>query len=183
MKFLAAILLTSLFLFGCVQPGASQATPTPIEDVLHEDVTATPTPTQTPTATPTPEPTSTPQTTATPSQEATETPEPTEATTEPSVEPSAEAEMQEATVEVDDNAWYPGQLTVKKGVPLTLTIKMRSENVYFAGGDVKSDAFETMRFEPGQTQSVTFTPQGQVKISNYWPSSGVLKGTLTIDVN
>lgn len=174
MKVLAALLLTSLFLFGCAQPSPTLASPTPIQDVLHEDVTATPTPI----------PTSTPEPSQEPTPEATKTPQPTEeptanATLTPTQTPTPEPGV---FVEVDDNAWYPGQITVKKGVPLTLTIKMRDTNVYFAGGDIKSDAFETVRFAVGETKTVTFTPQGQVKISNYWPSSGVLKGTLTINV-
>ncbi|MBI4360283.1 hypothetical protein HY572_00755 [Candidatus Micrarchaeota archaeon] len=175
MKLLAALLLASVFLFGCVQPpGGAQATPTPIQDVLHEDVT----PTQTPTVTATPTETPSPEAASEPTEVASE-PNAT-ATLTPTQTPTPEPGVY---VEVDDNAWYPGEITVKKGVPLKLTIKMRDTNVYFAGGDVKSDAFETVRFAVGETKTVEFTPQGQVKISNYWPTSGVLKGTLTINVN
>ncbi len=177
MKLLAAILIASVLLLGCVQaPGGAQATEKPIDEIIKEDI-----------ATPTPKASSTPKPTATvePTAEATAGAGPSPAasvTVQPSVTTVPIAGMQEFTVEIDDDGWYPNAITVKKGIAVKLTMKMRNENVYFAGVDLKSNVFNELGVKAGETRVREFTPESTFKVSNYWPSQGVFKGDLTINV-
>lgn len=170
MKLLAALLIASVLLLGCVQPpGGGQPTEKPISEIVKEDV---PTPSAKASVTPLSSPTPNP-----------------EATTDASPTPSATitttvvAETQEFTVEMDDNGWYPNAITMRKGVRTLLTMKLRTQNVYFGGADVKSSVFNELGMKPGETRTVAFVPETSFQASNIWPSSNVLKGTLQVNVS
>ncbi len=173
MKILAILLLTGLLLFGCTQP-AAQATPVPTTLATatpQATVLSTPVATVSKSATATPfeTPSSTPEATATP-------------TVTPAASVSAAQNVQEFTVETDDNGWYPTGITVKKGIPVKLTIQIRTTNVYFGGADIKSDEFNFPNLKAGDVKVAEFTPTRSFGVENRWPNNAVLKGTLQIGV-
>ncbi len=206
MKALVVVLIASILLLGCVKaPGGQSVSPTPIDDLIHEDLNATATasapdttadeiqqtgdiptgdlpadgtenqstknataaPTFAPSTTPTNEPTITPG--------ASPTPEPTTSVTV--------QQIQVFAVEMDDGGFYPDQITVLAGQPVNLTLHLRSTNVYYGGADVKSQAFTELGFKPGEARSVLFTADGPFEVTETWPTSGVVKGILSIKVS
>lgn len=172
MKVLVALLIASVLLLGCIQaPGGGTPTEKPISEIVKEDV---PTPTTA---------TVTPIANATPTDEATPAPT-TQATATPSATVSSTivAQAQEFTVELDDNGFYPSEITVRKSVPVKLTLKLRTQNVYFGGADVKSSVFNELGMKPGETRTVSFNPESSFEAQDIWPASNVLKGTLKVNV-
>ncbi len=175
MKLLAVFLIASVLLLGCIQaPGGAAPTEKPIDEIIKEDIA-------TPTAKASVTPVASAQATASAEPTTEATPDAT-ASVQASTTSVPIAAMQEFTVEIDDSGWYPSAITVKKGVPVKLTMKMRETNVYFAGGDLKSDVFNELRVGAGETRVREFTPERTFKVSNTWPNNGVWKGDLTINV-
>ncbi|MBI5226174.1 hypothetical protein HY994_02955 [Candidatus Micrarchaeota archaeon] len=189
MKWLAIILIGAVVLFGCIQaPGGAAATQKPLNDVFKEDLT-TPTPnaTVTPLPTSTTQPGATTSTTNTPKNATTSTPAPDVAIASEgpgSLKPGTGASAtQEFSTEMDDNGWYPSAISVKANVPLIIHDKERIENVYFAGAQVNGNVEGLpMEFKVGESKDITFTPTASTCLGNYWPSSGVLKGYLKVNV-
>lgn len=178
---LASVLIAGILLFGCLQaPGGAQATEKPIGEIVKEDI-ATPGPIASAKTSVTPIATTQATASAEPTTEAAPTSQPA-ANVQASTTTVPIAAMQEFTVEIDDSGWYPSSIAVKKGVPVKLTMKMREQNVYFAGGDLKSDVFNELGVGAGQTRVREFTPDRTFKVSNIWPNNGVWKGDLTVNV-
>jgi len=171
MKILAALLITSVLLLGCIQaPGGGQPTEKPLSEIVKEDIA-------TPSAMTTVTPIASPE--ATDSVQASPT-----ATTTPSATVSSTviAQAQECAVELDDNGFSQNAITVRKGMPVRLTLKLREKNVYFGGADVKSSVFNELGMKPGETRVVTFMPESSFEVQDIWPASNVLKGTLQVNV-
>ncbi|MDP2718153.1 MAG: hypothetical protein Q8P02_05390 [Candidatus Micrarchaeota archaeon] len=207
MKALALVLLASLVLFGCIQAPGGNASPTPIEDLLHEDLNATASPT------PVVPDTTGEETAINQGQEAaaevTETGDvqagelnetdaaapdeadgaqaaPNEPAQNAAADSTANATVQHVqffAVEMDDGGFYPDAITVTAGEPVNLTLHLRSQNVYYGGADVKSAHFTELGFQPGEARSVLFTADTTFTATETWPTSGVIKGILTVNVN
>ena len=100
--------------------------------------------------------------------------------------PKVEAPQQsinEFTVEADDNGFYPNKLQAKVGDKLKINFKFRDNAIYFAGLDVKGP-FPTIQYKLKGEQPLTaeFTMKDETKITSYWPSSGVKKADLIVEV-
>lgn len=89
----------------------------------------------------------------------------------------------EFTVEADDRGFYPDTIKAKINQTVKINFKFRDDSIYFAGLDVKGP-FEDVKYKLKGEQPVTreFTMKDETKIKSYWPSSGVQKGTLTVEV-
>lgn len=100
--------------------------------------------------------------------------------------PKVEAPQQgisEFTVEADDNGFYPNKIQAKIGDIVKINFKFRDNSIYFAGLDVKGP-FEDIKYKLKGEQPISreFTMKGETKIISYWPSSGVKKGDLIVEV-
>jgi len=94
-----------------------------------------------------------------------------------------QADVSEFTVEADDKGFYPNTLQAKIGDKVKINFKFRDDSIYFAGLDVKGP-FPTLKYKLKSAQPLTteFTMNQETKIDSYWPSSGVHKATLTVEV-
>lgn len=91
--------------------------------------------------------------------------------------------IREYTVEADDNGFYPDAIKAKIGEKVRINFKFRDSTIYFAGLDIFGP-FEDIKYKLKGEQPVTreFTMKEETKIISYWPSSGVKKATLTVEV-
>ena len=91
--------------------------------------------------------------------------------------------LKEFTVEADDKGFYPNTLKAKINDSVKINFKFRDDSIYFAGLDVRGP-FPTIQYKLHGQQPVTaeFTMKGETKIDSYWPSSGVHKATLIVEV-
>ena len=89
----------------------------------------------------------------------------------------------EFTVEADDHGFYPSTIEAKIWDKVKINFKFRDDSIYFAGLDVKGP-FPTIQYKLHGKQPVTaeFTMDGPTRIDSYWPSSGVHKATLIVEV-
>lgn len=97
--------------------------------------------------------------------------------------PEPQQGIAEFTVEADDNGFYPNKIQAKIGDIVRINFKFRDDRIYFAGLDVKGP-FEDIKYKLKGEQPVTreFTMKGETKIISYWPSSGVKKADLIVEV-
>ncbi|MBI2658072.1 hypothetical protein HYX08_05255 [Candidatus Woesearchaeota archaeon] len=97
--------------------------------------------------------------------------------------PEVKAGMAEFTVEADDNGFYPGTLKAKIGDKVRINFKFKDDSIYFAGLDVKGP-FEDIQYRLKGEQPVArnFTMKDETRITSWWPSSGVKKATLVVEV-
>ena len=100
--------------------------------------------------------------------------------------PKVEAAQQgagEFTIEADDNGFYPSALNAKIGDTVKINFKFRDSSIYFAGLDVKGP-FPTLHYKLNSQQPLTanFLMKEATRIDSYWPSSGVHKATLIVEV-
>ncbi|MBI4451404.1 DUF4382 domain-containing protein [Candidatus Woesearchaeota archaeon] len=82
---------------------------------------------------------------------------------------------QSVTVEADDAGFYPDTVEVAKGTVLTITFKVRTEGVYYAGLRITGEGISTGDIAKGDSKTVTLSVNSDVKYSSFWPSSGVKK--------
>jgi len=93
--------------------------------------------------------------------------------------------VMEFSFQVDDSGFDPKNITVNKGDTLKLTFVFNKSNIYFAGLDIKSNAFETLKYRTSDTsneKTVEFTAESTFTMSAYWPASSKLKGIATVNV-
>ena len=90
---------------------------------------------------------------------------------------------EEFTVEADDKDFYPNTLKAKINESVKINFRFRDNSVYYAGLDVKGP-FEDVMYKIKGAQPITrqFTMRGETRIDSYWPSSGVHKATLIVEV-
>ena len=91
--------------------------------------------------------------------------------------------IEEFAVEADDNGFYPDTIQAKVGSKVKINFRFRDNLIYFAGLDVKGP-FPTIRYKlkGQQPLAAEFTMDGAARIDSYWPSSGVHKATLNVEV-
>ena len=101
----------------------------------------------------------------------------------PKAEVQQEPDVKEYTVEADDNGFYPNKIEAKINETVKINFKFKDDSIYFAGLDVKGP-FPTIRYKLKSQQPIKaeFTMKGETKIDSYWPSSGVHKATLDVEV-
>lgn len=89
----------------------------------------------------------------------------------------------EFTVEADDNGFYPGILKAKIGDNVKINFKFKDNSIYFAGLDVKGP-FDDIKYKLKGEQPIAreFTMKDEMRITSWWPSSGVKKATLVVEV-
>jgi len=109
------------------------------------------------------------------------TPKPSESRdcTPPPPPPPTKPAPVSMTIEADDNGFYPSTpLSFEKNAEVTITFKVRSQNVYFGGLDFRSPKFSTNKVAPGGSASVSFTADQAFTISSYWPATNYWKADL-----
>ncbi len=112
--------------------------------------------------------------------------QPKQETTQQPQTPVAEVkpETKEFTVEADDNAFYPSSIELQKGDKVKLTLKVRSEGVYFGGLLFTSDevSYNSGDIKPGSETVYEFTADKSFTISSWWPSSRRFKADFKVNV-
>lgn len=100
----------------------------------------------------------------------------------PKLEQNATA-LSEYYIEADDDGFYPGKIRARLSNKVVIHFKFRDHLIYFAGLDIRGP-FEDVKYQTGGQQPVSrnFTMKGETKIVSYWPSSGVKKAELTVEV-
>jgi hypothetical protein len=86
-------------------------------------------------------------------------------------------------LESDDYGFYPAAITASKGQVVKITFKVRAATTYYGGQDIRSSVFNTGVIAPGGEKTVEFTADQTFEFKSYWPASGVLKATGTVNVN
>jgi len=111
------------------------------------------------------------------------TPKPTP-TPAPSPAPlPATSKPQSFTLAADDSGFYPANtVSVPKGTQVSITFRVKTENVYYGGLDFRSSQFQNASALPGQLASVSFIANNSFLITSYWPNTGQRKADLTIEV-
>lgn len=89
--------------------------------------------------------------------------------------PPPAAPQEEFTIEADDNGFYPEDISVGPNQQVRITFKVREQNVYFGGLDIRSAVFNTGAIKPGESKTVEFTSTQSFGFTSYWPSSNVEK--------
>ena len=91
--------------------------------------------------------------------------------------------VREYTIEADDKDFYPNRISAKINETVRINFKFRDDAIYFAGMDVRGP-FDDARYKLKGSQPITreFVMKGETKIDSYWPSSGVHKATLIVEV-
>jgi len=91
--------------------------------------------------------------------------------------------MREYAVEADDHGFYPSTIKAKIGELVRINFSFRDDSIYFGGLDVKGP-FPTIQYKlkGEQPLAAEFTMKGETKITSYWPSSGVKKAELIVEV-
>lgn len=94
-----------------------------------------------------------------------------------------QAGANEFAVEADDNGFYPSKLQAKIGDRIRISFRFRDSSIYFAGLDIKGP-FPDVKYKVGGQQPVAaeFTMKGETRITSWWPSSGVKKADLIVEV-
>lgn len=97
--------------------------------------------------------------------------------------PEVKAGISEFTVEADDNGFYPGILKAKIGDKVKISFKFRDGSIYFTGLDVRGP-FEDIQYRLKGEQPIAreFTMKDETRITSWWPSSGVKKATLIVEI-
>jgi hypothetical protein len=90
-------------------------------------------------------------------------------------------------IEADDENFYSegetaAVLSVRKGTPVSITFRVREENVYFAGLAFKGCGQTTPDAGKGESVTMEFTADSDCEIISYWPANGAPKKTIVVDV-
>lgn len=96
---------------------------------------------------------------------------------------SAEGNLREYTIEADDNDFYPDKIRSKIGDNVTISFKFRDHLIYYAGLDVIGP-FPDIKYKIGGEQPISrsFIMRDETIIKSFWPSTGVKKAELIVEV-
>ena len=91
------------------------------------------------------------------------------------------------TIEADDIAFYMNSedlsaISVNKGEMVEITYNVRSTNVYYGGLDFRGCGQSSATVSPGGSIVVKFTADSTCTITSYWPTSGVVKDSMTVNM-
>ena len=97
--------------------------------------------------------------------------------------PSAEGNLREYTIEADDNDFYPNKIRSKIGDNVTISFKFRDHLIYYNGLDI-TGPFPDIKYRTGDEQPIDrrFIMLEETIIKSFWPSTGVKKAELTVEV-
>ncbi len=94
---------------------------------------------------------------------------------------SSTPKAQSFAIEADDRGFYPPDtITVSRGTSIILTLKVRTDNVYYGGLTFRSAKFNDLTLKPGASGSIQFIADENTTIASFWPLSGVHKADLHI---
>ena len=96
---------------------------------------------------------------------------------------SAESNLREYAIEADDRDFYPNKIKSKIGDNVTISFKFRDNLIYYAGLDVIGP-FPDIKYKLGDEQPIdrSFIMLEETIIKSFWPSTGVKKAQLTVEV-
>ncbi|MBI2655003.1 hypothetical protein HYX06_01095 [Candidatus Woesearchaeota archaeon] len=96
---------------------------------------------------------------------------------------STDSDIGEYTIEADDRGFYPNKIMSKIGNNVTISFKFRDALIYYAGLDVIGP-FPDVRYNIGDEQPISrsFIMLEETKIKSFWPSTGVKKAELIVEV-
>ncbi len=91
--------------------------------------------------------------------------------------------LREYTIEADDNDFYPNKILSRIGDNVTIHFKFRDHLIYYAGLDIIGP-FTDVKHKRGDEQAISrsFTMREKTIIKSFWPSSGVKKAELIVEV-
>ena len=94
-----------------------------------------------------------------------------------------EASLSEYAIEADDHGFYPNLIHAKIGNKVVINFNFRDSLIYFAGLDVYGP-FPDIKYRVKGEQPITrnFTMTEETIIKSFWPSTGIKKAQLTIEV-
>ncbi len=91
--------------------------------------------------------------------------------------------VKEFFLEADDDGFYPSSMiNVTKGDTVKITFTVKTTNTYFAGLEIRSEAFMTGQIPKGQSKTVGFTADRSFQFTSHWPSTQVLKAIGQVNV-
>ena len=91
--------------------------------------------------------------------------------------------VEEFAVESDDYGFYPDNLSARINDIVRINFRFRDGTIYYGGLDVKGP-FPTVSYRHGDKQPILaeFIMKEDTKITSYWPSTGVRKADLMVNV-
>ena len=101
----------------------------------------------------------------------------------PEAKPIKKSYLREYTIEADDNDFYPNRIRSKIGDNVTIQFKFRDPLIYYAGLDVIGP-FPDIKYKLGDEQPISrsFIMLEETIIKSFWPSTGVKKAELVVEV-
>lgn len=92
------------------------------------------------------------------------------------------------TIDADDFGFYIDNkditsVSLRKGESVEITYNVKSTGVYYGGLDFRGCGQNTATVLPGGSTIVKFQAESNCDIKSYWPSSGVLKDQMTVNIN
>ena len=96
---------------------------------------------------------------------------------------SRDGDLGEYTIEADDRGFYPNKIRSKIGDNVTINFKFRDHLIYYAGLDVIGP-FPDIKYKLGDEQPISrsFIMLEETIIKSFWPSTGVKKAELVVEV-
>ncbi|HLC60434.1 MAG TPA: hypothetical protein VJJ52_03310 [Candidatus Nanoarchaeia archaeon] len=90
--------------------------------------------------------------------------------------------LEEFSIESDDFGFYPNNLMARINDTVIINFRFRNATMYFAGIDIQGP-FPTVKYRHGDKQPIRaeFVMKEDVKITSYWPSTGVKKADLMVN--
>lgn len=96
---------------------------------------------------------------------------------------STDGDLSEYTIEADDRDFYPNKIRSRIGNNVTISFKFRDALIYYAGLDVIGP-FPDIKYKLGDEQPISrsFIMLEETIIKSFWPSTGVKKAELIVEV-
>ena len=91
--------------------------------------------------------------------------------------------LREYSIEADDRGFYPSRIRSKVGDNVTIGFKFRDHLIYYAGLDIIGP-FPDIKYRLGDEQPInrSFIMREETVIKSFWPSTGVRKAELIVEV-
>lgn len=91
--------------------------------------------------------------------------------------------LREYTIEADDRGFYPSRIMSKVGDNVSISFNFRDHLIYYAGLDVYGP-FPDVKYKRGDEQPINrnFIMLEETIIRSFWPSTGVKKAELIVEV-
>src|SRR3989338_5475731 len=92
--------------------------------------------------------------------------------------------LREYTIEADDYGFYPAKISAAIGDNVSIQFKFRDHLIYYAGLDIFGP-FPDINYRKGINQPInrSFTINEKTIIKSFWPSSGVKKAEMIVEID